>query len=57
MMESYENDRLVIPEKYLKMSASELAQEKARLLEEAKALAAAQPPKRKTAAKGITIRF
>lgn len=57
MMESYENDRLVIPEKYLKMSASELAQEKARLLEEAKALAAAQPPKRKTPVKGITIRF
>lgn len=57
MITDYENDRLVIPEHYLKMSASELAREEQRLLEEAKAYAAAQPKRRKTPAKNIALSF
>lgn len=33
-MATYENDNLIIPEKYKKMSVSELEKEKKRLLEE-----------------------
>lgn len=33
-MMAYENDTLIIPEKYKKMSVSELEKEKARLLQE-----------------------
>lgn len=57
MITDYENDKLVIPEKYLKMTASELEQEKARLLEKAKAQTAAQPVRKKQPAKNVAIYF
>lgn len=55
MITNYENDKLVIPEKYLKMTASELEKEKERLLAEAKAQTQVRP--KKPMHKSIAIRF
>lgn len=57
MVTNYENDRLVIPEKYLKMTASELEKEKARLLEIAKSQPAVLPARKKQLPKNVAIRF
>lgn len=57
MVTNYENDRLVIPEKYLKMTASELEKEKARLLEIAKSQPAVLPVRKKQPPKNVAIRF
>jgi len=55
-MEVYENDTLIIPEKYKKMSVSELEKEKARMLQR---ITSSERPK-KTAKKNrnnITFNF
>lgn len=57
MVTNYENDRLVIPEKYLKMTASELEKEKARLLEIAKSQPTTLPARKKQPPKNVAIRF
>lgn len=55
MVTNYENDRLVIPEKHLKMTASELEKEKARLLEIAKSQHAPMPVRKKQPPKNVAI--
>ena len=57
MITAYENDKVVIPEKYLKMSASELAKEEKRLYERAKSESSAMPAGKKKLSKNISIRF
>lgn len=57
MITTYENDKVVIPEKYLKMSASELAKEEKRLYERAKSESSAAPAEKKKLSPNISIRF
>ena len=57
MITAYENDKVAIPEKYLKMSASELAKEEKRLFERAKSEKQGAFAPKKKLAKNITIRF
>lgn len=57
MITTYENDKVVIPEKYLKMSASELAKEEKRLYERAKSESSVLPAEKKKSSPNISIRF
>lgn len=57
MITTYENDKVVIPEKYLKMSASELAKEEKRLYERAKSKSSTAPAEKKKSSPNISIRF
>lgn len=57
MITAYENDKVAIPQAYLKMSASELAKEEKRLFDQAKRESQSVPIVKKNLAKGITIRF
>ena len=57
MITTYENDKVVIPEKYLKMSASELAKEEKRLYERAKSESGAEHIEKKKLSPKISIRF
>ena len=57
MITTCEIDKVVIPEKYLKMSASELAKEEKRLYERAKSESSAMPAGKKKLSKNISIRF
>lgn len=57
MITAYENDKVAIPEKYLKMSASELAKEEKRLFERAKSEKQGASVPKKKLAKNITVRF
>ena len=57
MITTYENDKVVIPEKYLKMSASELAKEEKRLYERAKSESSTTPAEKKKSSPNISIRF
>lgn len=57
MITTYENDKVVIPEKYLKMSASELAKEEKRLYERAKSESSAAHAEKKKSSPNISIRF
>lgn len=57
MITTCEIDEVVIPEKYLKMSASELAKEEKRLYERAKSESGLLPAEKKKLSKNISIRF
>ena len=57
MITTCEIDEVVIPEKYLKMSASELAKEEKRLYEQAKSESSTAPAKKKKSSPNISIRF
>ena len=57
MITTYENDKVVIPEKYLKMSASELAKEEKQLYERAKNENSLFPVEKKKLSPNISIRF
>ena len=57
MITTYKNDKVVIPEKYLKMSASELAKEEKRLYEQAKSESSTAPAKKEKSSPNISIRF
>ena len=57
MITAYENDKVTIPEKYLQMSASELAKEEKRLYERAKSEERVIVPGKKRLTPNISIRF
>lgn len=57
MITTYENDKVVIPEKYLKMSASELAKEEKRLYERTKSKSSTAPAEKKKSSPNISIHF
>lgn len=57
MITTCEIDKVVIPEKYLKMSASELAKEEKRLYERAKSESGTATIEKKKLSQNISIRF
>ncbi|MBQ8639239.1 MAG: hypothetical protein IJ468_08720 [Lachnospiraceae bacterium] len=56
-MSAYENDRFVIPEKYLKMSTEELEREQEKMLEIIKKQPKIMPDKEKMPLKENLFRF